>query len=99
MVVYCFLEFISLMMVILLLRRVLGFSTLCQLAFVLKMQAGIIQTQLISLLLYIMQLSLAHIGTFFIEKGSLALYLTLNVVRVGADFTFQFPWLHHTHPV
>ncbi|EGZ10561.1 hypothetical protein PHYSODRAFT_519377 [Phytophthora sojae] len=65
MVVYCFLEFISLMMVILLLRRVLGFSTLCQLAFVLKMQAGIIQTQLISLLLYIMQLSLAHIGADF----------------------------------
>ncbi|KAE9014629.1 hypothetical protein PF007_g9139 [Phytophthora fragariae] len=68
MMAYCFLELLSLTLVIFVLGRILGFSTLRQLAFVLEMQAGIIQTQLVSLLLYIMLISLAHIGADFTFK-------------------------------
>ncbi|KAG6587374.1 uncharacterized protein IUM83_02991 [Phytophthora cinnamomi] len=68
MMTYCFLEFLSLVLEIIVLGRILGFSTLRQLAFVLDKQAGIIQSQLASLLLYIMQISLTHIGADFTFK-------------------------------
>lgn len=100
MLAYCFLEFLSLLMVIIVLGRILGFSTLRQLAFVLEMQAGIIQTQLVSLLLYIMQISLAHIGTPFAPNYCRSINVVQNhslhrmLPLAGADFTFRFAWLH-----
>lgn len=61
-VLYAGLEHFSLVMTITVLKRVLGFSPLSQLAFVLEKQAGTIQMKLVGSFVYIMQLSLKHVG-------------------------------------
>ncbi|KAE9200550.1 hypothetical protein PF005_g15294, partial [Phytophthora fragariae] len=48
--------------------RTLGFSSLRQLPFVLENQVGIIQGKLLIHLIYIMQISLVHIGADFSFK-------------------------------
>lgn len=60
--IYSSLEFVSLLVSIVVLKRTLGFSSLRQLSFVLENQAGIIQGKLLIHLIYIMQISLVHIG-------------------------------------
>lgn len=67
-IIYSSLEFASLIMAMVLLRRTLGFSPLRQLSFVLENQAGIIQGKLLILLIYVMQISLVHIGADFSFK-------------------------------
>lgn len=59
---YSSLEFLSLAMVLTLLKRMLGFSTLRQLAFVLETQAPMIQSKLTTLFFYVMQVPLIHHG-------------------------------------
>ncbi|KAG7399767.1 hypothetical protein PHYBOEH_007930 [Phytophthora boehmeriae] len=65
---YSLLEFVSLITSILILDRALGFSTLRQLAFVLETHAGMIQATLIDILIYVTQISLAHLGADFSFK-------------------------------
>ncbi|EGZ10573.1 hypothetical protein PHYSODRAFT_405247, partial [Phytophthora sojae] len=52
--VYSSLEFLSLVMALALLKRMLGFSTLRQLAFVLETQAPMVQLRLSTLFMYVM---------------------------------------------
>ncbi|KAF4317731.1 hypothetical protein BBO99_00007810 [Phytophthora kernoviae] len=59
---YSSLEFVSLILSIIILNRALGLSTLRQLAFVLETHAGMIQATLIDILIYVTQISLAHLG-------------------------------------
>ncbi|KAG6616922.1 uncharacterized protein IUM83_04860 [Phytophthora cinnamomi] len=66
--IYSLLEFASLIVAIVVLKRTLGFSSLRQLSFVLENQAGIIQGKLLIHLIYIMQISLVHIGADFSFK-------------------------------
>ncbi|EGZ29675.1 hypothetical protein PHYSODRAFT_323167 [Phytophthora sojae] len=66
--IYSSLEFVSLLVSIVVLKRTLGFSSLRQLSFVLENQAGIIQGKLLIHLIYIMQISLVHIGADFSFK-------------------------------
>ncbi|KAL3673927.1 hypothetical protein V7S43_001614 [Phytophthora oleae] len=61
--VYAVLEFVSLVMVCLVLKRTLGFSSWKQLAFVLETQAASIQNKMTVTFLYAMQISLIHLGT------------------------------------
>ncbi|EGZ10583.1 hypothetical protein PHYSODRAFT_521193, partial [Phytophthora sojae] len=65
---YSSLEFLSLAMVLTLLKRMLGFSTLRQLAFVLETQAPMIQSKLTTLFFYVMQVPLIHHGADFSFK-------------------------------
>ncbi|KAF4315712.1 hypothetical protein BBJ29_008787 [Phytophthora kernoviae] len=59
---YGSLEFMSLILAIVVLKRSLGFSPLSQLAFVLEIQAGMVQSKLSLWTVYITQVSLAHLG-------------------------------------
>ncbi|RLN38105.1 hypothetical protein BBJ28_00017444 [Nothophytophthora sp. Chile5] len=61
---YGALEFASLIMTIVILQRVLGLASLRQLAFVLDTQAELVQTKLVVWFVYIMQVSLVHLGAF-----------------------------------
>ncbi|KAE9362027.1 hypothetical protein PF008_g494 [Phytophthora fragariae] len=67
---YTGLEFLTMVMAIKVLKRILRFSPLCQLAFVLEKQADTIQIRLIGAFVYIMQISLKHIGADFSFKFS-----------------------------
>ncbi|KAE9142995.1 hypothetical protein PF005_g15185 [Phytophthora fragariae] len=67
-VIYSSLEFASLIISIVVLKRTLGFSSMRQLSFVLENQAGIIQGKLLILLIYVMQISLVHVGADFSFK-------------------------------
>ncbi|KAE8997357.1 hypothetical protein PF011_g15524, partial [Phytophthora fragariae] len=60
--VYSSLEFLSLIMAIVVLKRKVGFSTLRQLAFVLETQASMVQSKLTTLFVYVMQVPLVHLG-------------------------------------
>ncbi|KAG3240331.1 hypothetical protein PI124_g14767 [Phytophthora idaei] len=66
--VYSSLELASLIMAMMLLKRSLGFLPIRQLSFVLENQAGIIQAKLLILFIYVMQISLVHIGADFSFK-------------------------------
>ncbi|KAF4039444.1 hypothetical protein GN244_ATG08275 [Phytophthora infestans] len=57
----CF-ELSSFVMLIVVLKRKLGYSSLQQLAFVLDVYAGVVQTKLNLIFVYIMQVSLDHLG-------------------------------------
>lgn len=59
---YSLFEFASFVMMVTVLKRKLGYSSLQQLAFVLDMQAGVVQTKLNLIFVYIMQVSLEHHG-------------------------------------
>ncbi|KAE9354072.1 hypothetical protein PF008_g4693 [Phytophthora fragariae] len=59
---YSCLEFVSFVISMIVLRRTLGISPLCQLGFVLETHAGMVQTMLINVLIYVTQISLAHLG-------------------------------------
>jgi hypothetical protein len=59
---YGLFEFASFVMLIVVLKRKLGYSSLQQLAFVLDAHAGMVQTKLNLIFVYIMQVSLAHHG-------------------------------------
>jgi hypothetical protein len=61
--IYSSLELVLLIASIIVLKRTLGFSSLRQLSFVLENQGGIIQGKLLILLIYVMQISLTHIGS------------------------------------
>ncbi|POM65015.1 Hypothetical protein PHPALM_19360 [Phytophthora palmivora] len=65
---YSLLEFGSFVMLVVVLKRKLGYSSLQQLAFVLDVQARVIQTKLNLIFVYIMQVSLAHHGADFSFK-------------------------------
>ncbi|EGZ24631.1 hypothetical protein PHYSODRAFT_296648 [Phytophthora sojae] len=67
---YAAFEFVSLVVVINVSKRTLRFSSLHQLGFVLEKHAGTIQLKLISMFVYIMQLSLKHVGADFSFKFS-----------------------------
>ncbi|KAE9032715.1 hypothetical protein PR002_g9046 [Phytophthora rubi] len=66
--VYSSLEFLSLVMALILLKHMLGFSTLWQLAFVLETQAAMVQSKLTTLFVYVMQVPLVHCGADFSFK-------------------------------
>ncbi|KAE8964728.1 hypothetical protein PF010_g29141, partial [Phytophthora fragariae] len=67
---YSLLQLVSFLMLLLILKRNLGYSSLQQLAFVLDVHAGVVQTKLNLIFVYIMQVSLAHLGTDFSFKFS-----------------------------
>ncbi|EGZ10643.1 hypothetical protein PHYSODRAFT_317784 [Phytophthora sojae] len=68
---YCLHQFILFHMHnVLVLKRKLGYSSLQQLAFVLDAHAGVVQTKLNLIFVYIMQVSLTHLGTDFSFKFS-----------------------------
>lgn len=60
---YGTLELMSLIMTLVTLKRVLGFSSLSQLTFVLEKQANKIQSKLMILFVYLMEVSLVHLGS------------------------------------
>ncbi|KAG6587375.1 uncharacterized protein IUM83_02999 [Phytophthora cinnamomi] len=62
------LEFLSLVMALIVLKRTAGFSTLRQLAFVLETQASMVQSKLTTLFVYVMQVPLVHLGGDFSFK-------------------------------
>ncbi|ETP29664.1 hypothetical protein F442_21202 [Phytophthora nicotianae P10297] len=59
---YSSFEFVSLIMALVVLKRMLQFSTLHQLAFVLETQAAMVQSKLTTLFVYVMQVPLTHLG-------------------------------------
>lgn len=59
---YSLLQLVSFIMLLLVLKRNLGYSSLQQLAFVLDVHTGVVQTKLNLIFVYIMQVSLAHLG-------------------------------------
>ncbi|GMF39256.1 unnamed protein product [Phytophthora fragariaefolia] len=59
---YSVLQFVSFILLVLVLKRRLGYSSIQQLAFVLDVHAGVTQTKLNLIVVYIMQVSLAHLG-------------------------------------
>ncbi|ETL36978.1 hypothetical protein L916_11134 [Phytophthora nicotianae] len=61
-ILYSFLEFISLVVLILFLRRTVGFSPANQLAFVLRTQWKMVQSKLVLWVVYVVQSSLVHFG-------------------------------------
>ncbi|KAG3101624.1 hypothetical protein PI124_g14765 [Phytophthora idaei] len=65
---YSLFELGSFVMLIIVLKRKLGYSSLEQLAFVLHRQAGVVQTKLNLIFVYIMQVSLDHHGADFSFK-------------------------------
>ncbi|KAE9029765.1 hypothetical protein PR001_g11438 [Phytophthora rubi] len=66
--VYALLELASLVVFAIILKRIVGFSPLQQLAFVLETQAEKLQTKLTVTFLYAMQISLVHLGADFSFK-------------------------------
>lgn len=52
-------------MALILLKHMLGFSTLWQLAFVLETQAAMVQSKLTTLFVYVMQVPLVHCGGYY----------------------------------
>ncbi|RLN14199.1 hypothetical protein BBJ28_00004776 [Nothophytophthora sp. Chile5] len=79
---YGALEFASLLMTIVVLKHMLGFASFRQLAFVLDTQAELVQTKLVVWFVYIMQVSLVHLGAFRVAF--------LELEGVVADLTEQF---------
>ncbi|KAG6587030.1 uncharacterized protein IUM83_03034 [Phytophthora cinnamomi] len=67
---YSVLQFASFVLLVLVLKRKLGYSSLQQLAFVLDVHAGVVQTKLNLIFVYIMQVSLGHLGADFSFKFS-----------------------------
>ncbi|KAE8964727.1 hypothetical protein PF005_g29502 [Phytophthora fragariae] len=67
---YSVLQFASFIMLVLVLKQKLGYSPLQQLAFVLDVHAGVVQTKLNLIFVYIMQVSLTHLGADFSFKFS-----------------------------
>ncbi|OWZ13687.1 hypothetical protein PHMEG_00012939 [Phytophthora megakarya] len=65
---YSSLEFVSLIIALIVLKNMLGFSTLHQLAFVLETQASMVQSKLTTLFVYVMQVPLTHLGADFSFK-------------------------------
>jgi hypothetical protein len=79
---YSSLEFVSLIMALIVLKRMLGFSTLHQLAFVLETQASMVQSKLTTLFVYVMQVPLAHLGEqFFFYSSNLKHCSNLTLMR------------------
>lgn len=66
--IYGSLELASLVASFFVLRHYLGFSSVRQLAFVLQTQADVIQAKILILFIYIMQISLIHLGADFSFK-------------------------------
>ncbi|EGZ10564.1 hypothetical protein PHYSODRAFT_519962 [Phytophthora sojae] len=65
---YSSLEFLSLVMALIVLKRTVGLSILRQLAFVLETQASMVQSKLTTLFVYVMQVPLVHLGADFSFK-------------------------------
>ncbi|ETP41514.1 hypothetical protein F442_11401 [Phytophthora nicotianae P10297] len=72
---YGFLEFISILVLEFVLRKSIKYSPVCQLGFVLRNQWKMVQSKLVLWVLYVVQSSLVHFG---------------------ADYSFQFAWLHQS---
>ncbi|KAG1703427.1 hypothetical protein DVH05_007375 [Phytophthora capsici] len=91
---YSLFQFVSFLLLVIVLKRKLGYSALEQLAFVLDAHAGPIQTKLNSLFVYIMQVALVHHGEleFMLEVKRISTFLCV-LSTLGTDFTFQFAWL------
>jgi DNA integrity scanning protein DisA with diadenylate cyclase activity len=60
--VYCSLQFVSLLVLVFVLKRMLGLSPMQQLAFVLEKQVDYVQISLVFWLFYNVQSSLQHLG-------------------------------------
>ncbi|ETK72071.1 hypothetical protein F441_21937 [Phytophthora nicotianae CJ01A1] len=67
-VAYSMLELTSLMVAMVVLKRVLGISPVHQLGFVLETQATMVQSKLMLWFVYVMQVPLEHVGTDFSFK-------------------------------
>ncbi|KAL3674233.1 hypothetical protein V7S43_000191 [Phytophthora oleae] len=66
--VYVSLEFVSLVIIVVVLKRTFGFSVLSQLAFVFEQQASTVQMKIVTNFVYIMQTTLIHVGLDFSFK-------------------------------
>ncbi|KAL3664856.1 hypothetical protein V7S43_010034 [Phytophthora oleae] len=75
---YSMLELTSLILAMLVLRRVLGIAPVHQLGFVLESQATMIQSKLMLWFVYIMQVPLEHVGTDFTFKFKWAYGADMN---------------------
>ncbi|KAG2787664.1 hypothetical protein JG687_00008669 [Phytophthora cactorum] len=64
-IAYSMLELTSLILAMLILKRVLGISPVHQLGFVLETQATMVQSKLMLWFVYVMQVPLEHVGTDF----------------------------------
>lgn len=65
---YSSLEFLSLVMALIVLKRTVGLSILRQLAFVLETQASMVQSKLTTLFVYVMQVPLVHLGRYHVHR-------------------------------
>jgi hypothetical protein len=87
---YALLELISLVLLDIVLRRLVQFSPVSQLAFVLRTQWKMVQSKLVLWVLYVVQSSLVHCGTclvpFIVSHTAVA-----HLLR--ADYSFKFAWL------
>lgn len=105
--VYASLEVLSLVALHVVLKRKFGFSPVYLLAFVLEKQMLALQGRFFMWVVFILQFTLQHFGTYVPTLRSdpaeqrlsvdQCLKLTwLRLVRrsAGVDFTFQFAWIH-----
>ncbi|KAE8984096.1 hypothetical protein PF011_g20912 [Phytophthora fragariae] len=94
--IYCFLQLLSLLLLVFTLRRMVGLSPIRQIAFVLEKQVAWVQMSLIFWLFYNVQGSLEHLGQqISMVLGPVVSITNLNLVsgRTGYDYTFMFAWL------
>lgn len=97
---YATMELVSFIALTATIRRRLPISGIHQLAFVLEKHAVGIQAKLTFWVLYVLQSTLIHLGTksflFFVPQHlhceqALGAFL---IRLIGADYSFQFAWLH-----
>lgn len=94
--IYALLEFLSFVMLTLLMMRNCRLQAMYHLAFVLETQMLLVQVKLMTWVLMSLSFRVVHFG-----KISSVLYSSLDISElytlvhvVGADFTFQFSWMN-----
>ncbi|KAE8998513.1 hypothetical protein PR003_g19365 [Phytophthora rubi] len=90
--IYCFLQLLSLLLLVFTLRRMVGLSPIRQIAFVLEKQVAWVQMSLIFWLFYNVQGSLEHLGQqISMVLGPVVSITNLNLVsgRTGYDYTLS----------
>lgn len=100
--VYASLELISFFVMTYILRRKLHIQSFKQLAFVLDHQWLMVQSKLVLWFFYAVQNSLTHFGTKYpllvrirvCTLRRLANSCPRLCLKLGADFSFKFAWLH-----
>jgi hypothetical protein len=90
--VYAWLELLSLFAFHLLVKKKFGFSPAYVLAFVLENQAIELVARLTVWFVYILELTLVHFGKSFIASGLQQRSLT-HLMVAGVDFSLQFAWM------